>query len=179
MQRSGAHSIRTVRQTALIYCEGAHDAAFINLVKLQYAGFSQTGTRFKVMTGQGGSPDSLVREMLRIPASYDRYLLKVDADRAGSERQLAESLAKESDKSISFCWSVPCLESLLLSMLLPGEIFTSSQSSLLKQRFEKEYVPTSKRSNRRSYEQHFPKQLLDSARQRVAELDDLICFFEL
>lgn len=181
MPRSNERTARQVRPTALVYCEGAHDAAFINHIKSLYVNVSQTNTRFKVMTGQGGSPDSLVRELLRIPDDYDRHLVKVDNDRTGSERQLAESLAALSNtqkKVIMFCWSTPCLEALLLSIVDSTFNTGRRQSNTLKQQFENGYIPADKRSNRRSYEQHFSRQVLDSARQRIPELDELIKFFE-
>ncbi len=57
---------RRVRPTALVYCEGAHDLAFSRHIKKIYSGKSTTGTHFKVQQGGGGSPDSIVQEVLRI-----------------------------------------------------------------------------------------------------------------
>jgi hypothetical protein len=168
---------RQVRPTALIYCEGAHDLAFVRHIKKLYASRSATNTRFKAQQGGGGSPDSIVRETLRIPDDFDRYLVKVDNDRSRAEHDNAVAIAQTKD-NIEICWNTPCLDTMLLSILNPGKNYSGYQSRTCKHEFQRDYIQADKRRTPASYDRHFTLEVLEEARQKIPDLDQLIKFFE-
>lgn len=168
---------RQVRPTALVYCEGAHDLAFVRHIKKLYSNRSATNTRFKAQQGGGGSPDSIVQEALRIPDDFDRYLVKVDNDRTRAEHDNAVTIA-ETKANIEICWSAPCLDAMLLSILNPNKHYSRYQSSTCKHEFERNYIAADKRRARSAYDRVFTIRRLEEARQRIVDLDQLIKFFE-
>lgn len=165
--------IRKVRSTALIYCEGAHDLAFIRYLIGLYSRERTIKTKFRTRQGKGGSPDTLVVEAVNIPGSFDRRLVKADYDRAAEELQKAETLAGQ--HKIVIIWSQPCIESMLLT-ILDGKDYSRMKSKECKALFEAAHIPASKRTDMRSYEKMFALDVLETARKKIEELDKLIKF---
>jgi len=164
---------RSVRRTTLIYCEGAHDQTFVRHLVDVYAAAGRVNGRVNVKRGRGGSPDSLIIELTRVSGSFDRRLLKADKDRARAEIEKAEYLSNK--EGIPIIWSKPCIEALLLT-ILDGKDYSGYQSKTCKQHFEARYIAADKRTDSRAYEKVFTVDVLEEARKRVPELDELIQF---
>lgn len=166
---------RKVRQTALVYCEGAHDLAFIRHVVNTYAQAGKTNVRIRTKQGKGGSPDSLIVEAVNVLGSFDRRLAKMDRDRSADEIRKAEKLSTKHD--IVIVWSKPCIEALLLS-ILDGKDYSGYKSKTCKRLFESNGILANKRTDSRAYEKLFPLSVLEKARTASSELDQLINFIE-
>ncbi len=167
--------IRTVRPTALMYCEGAHDLAFVRHAVNIYARAGKTNVRIRTKQGNGGSPDSLVIEATNVLGSFDRRLLKVDRDRSAEEIRKAEKLSLKS--GITIVWSRPCIEAVLLT-ILEGKDYSRYQSKTCKRIFESNYIPTQKRADSRAYEKLFTVEVLEEARKKLPEVDQLVTFIK-
>lgn len=165
--------VRTINSTALIYCEGAHDLAFLRHLIRLYSEGRKLKRRFRSRQGKGGSPAILVVEAVNIPGDFDRRLVKVDRDRAIEEVQKAENLADR--HNITITWSEPCIEALLMA-ILDGNDYSAWKSTKCKSTFESKCIPANKRNRPGAYVKHFPKELLEEARKRIPELDELIRF---
>lgn len=168
---------RRIRPTALVYCEGAHDLAFVRHIRKLYSSKSATMTKFKDRQGGGGAATSLMNELKRTPGDFDRYLLKVDDDRNQNEHQEAVRMA-EGMGNTEICWSNPSLDALLLSILNPGTDYSRRQSNTCKSEFERNYIPHDKRTNPTAYDTLFTIEVIEEARQRIPELNQLVNFFE-
>lgn len=167
--------IRRVRKTALIYCEGAHDLAFIRHIKKLYAKNSAAKMHFVTRRGSGGSPVTLIEEVNKTSDSFDRILVKLDNDRGTNEHQKAVKLQKD---NMQLCWSNPCIDALLLLILNPDKSYTRYNSTACKRMFEGSYIAAAKRSNSAIYDRLFTKAKLETARESIKELDQIIKFFE-
>ncbi len=165
--------IRSVRRTALVYCEGAHDLAFVRHLINMYTIAGKTGIRIRAKQGNGGAPDVLVIEANNVLGSFDRRVVKLDRDRTYDEIKKAERIAKK--LNIELIWSVPCIEALLLA-ILENKDFSGYKSKTCKQRFERDYVASDKRTDSRAYEGQFSLEFIENARKRLPELDTLIRF---
>jgi len=167
---------RQVRPTALIYCEGAHDITFVRHVLNLYRLRSAMGASITPRQGRGGSPDGLVRTAIGISQGYDRKMVKLDHDRDAAEIEEAIRLAANDNVILNF--SYPCLDALLLSILDPGTNHSNWSSSRCKSRFESEYIPERRRTFIQPYGSLFTLEVLEEARIRIPELDDLLKFVE-
>lgn len=173
MDSGRAKRIRTVSSTALVYCEGVHDLTFLrHLIKL-YTRERTVTTKFRTKQGKGGSPDTLVIEALNTPGDFDRRLVKADRDRDPAEIERAESLAAE--HSAVVVWSIPCLEALLLSVIDGGD-YSGRQSKDCKDMFESTHIKAEKRTDGQAYTRIYTLEVLEAARQRLPELDQLVGF---
>lgn len=164
---------RSVRRTALVYCEGAHDLAFIRHLINMYTAVGKTSIRIRAKQGNGGAPDVLVIEANNVLGGFDRRAVKLDRDRTHDEIKKAERIAKK--LNIELIWSVPCIEALLLA-ILENKDFSGYISKRCKQRFERQYVASDKRTDSRAYEGQFPLEIIENARKRLPELDAVIRF---
>lgn len=167
---------RQVRPTALIYCEGAHDLAFVRHLKKIYASKSVSNTHFTARQGGGGAPITLVEDAMRIPGDFDRTMVKMDADRPKAEYKTAETLA--TGRKITMSYSDPCLDALLLTILKPSSDYSLKGSAYCKKEFEGEFITANKRSSSLLYERFFTRTVLQEARKHIPELDEIIRYFE-
>lgn len=176
----GSRVARQVRPTALVYCEGGHELWFTRHLRKTYSKTSISSTHFTILQGGGGSQDKLVIEALKIPGDFTRVLVKLDDDRPSQEIDKANritSKATTSQKQVLIHRSKPCLDALLLSILNPGVSYVRRQSKTCKKEFEV-IIPNAKRTSSAPYERIFTYSVLEAARKRIPELDDLISFFE-
>ena len=72
----------------------------------------------------------------------------------------------------------PCLEALLLRILNDGKILEGEKSGYYKKEFEKKHICENKRCDIDEYEKIFPKTVLNLARKKVSELDEIVGFIE-
>jgi hypothetical protein len=168
---------RKVRATALVYTEGEHELVFTRHLVSLYGSGKQYGTKFTVKKGRGGDAVSIVEDALKVPGSFKRILVKLDNDRSQDElRQAIELDSKH--KKVQIIFSTPCLEGMLLSILEPTKNFSKKKSPHCKRYFEANYISSDKRTSSQPYKKLFTHKLLQDARKRVPELDDIIKFVE-
>lgn len=167
---------RQVRPTALIYCEGAHDLAFVRHVLDLYRMRSASGASITPKQGRGGSPGSLVQGAINLPQAYDRRLVKLDHDRDPREIDIAIRLASANNIGLNF--SYPCVDALLLSILDPSCDRSGWETKRCKREFHAEYIPERQRTFMRSYAGLFTLDKIEEARSRIKELDELLRFIE-
>lgn len=165
--------VRSVRKTALIYCEGAHDLAFVRHLINTYVTTGKTKVRIRTKQGNGGAPDTLVLEANNVLGSFDRRIVKLDKDRSQDEIRKAEQMSKKT--GIKLIWSIPCIEALLLT-IIEHKDFSRYKSKTCKQRFEAKYIPSGKRADSRAYGNLFPISIVEEARKTIPELNSLIDF---
>ena len=72
---------------------------------------------------------------------------------------------------IEFLESTPCIEGLFLSIL---DVVGNNISEQCKSIFESTYLPPDKKTDKRSYEKLFPKEMLDEKRSHVSELNNIL-----
>lgn len=164
---------RRTKKTRLVYCEGAHDRAFLECIKSVYSSEVYT---VDVRRGAGGDQPHLVEAANKKGRAYDQAFLKVDGDRDLEEMATADSLAEE--LKVILLRTKPCLEALLITILEPNKRIGSWNAARLKRYFQETYIPESKRTDARAYSAVFTKQVLDEARGRLAELDALVRLFQ-
>lgn len=167
-------SVRSTRPTALIYCEGAEDLAFVRHVKKLYSSGSRSRTHFTATKGSGGAQDKIVSDASKYPGDFDRKLVIADKDRGKEEAAKAEAIA--SRKKIIIAWNVPCMEAVLLT-ILDKKSYLRHKSSTCKRLFEVTYIQRNKRTENSAYERIYTKDILEEARTRLPELEFLISFF--
>ena len=166
---------RSVRNTALIFCEGAHDRTFIQFLIAVFAP-GRGVVSFQTRQGRGGSADGLVLSALKVPGDFNSRLVKLDKDRDVVEIERAIQIARREGLILNF--SVPCLDAMLLNILNPGTDYSKQSSTDCKQEFEKGYIQQSKRTDPSAYRPFFNKGNLTAARSRISELNELISFIE-
>lgn len=172
LERNMPRIRRRTKRTRLIYCEGAHDKAFLDCLKSVYA----TDTyNVDVKRGTGGDQVHLAEEAIKKGRAYDAQYLKVDGDRPDGEMTEADTLA--ADGNVVIIRTIPCIERLLINILEPSRRIASWNSTRLKSHFESNHIPESKRTDVRAYKTIFTKAVLDEARDRLPELQELIDLF--
>lgn len=163
---------RRTRKTRLIYCEGAHDKAFLDCVKSVY---KRDVCNVDIRRGTGGNQVHLAEEAVKRGRSYDAQYLKIDGDRDSGEMADTEEFA--SKNHLVILKTTPCTERLLINIVEPNKRIASWGSARLKNYFEANYIPRNKRADSRAYKAVLTKKLLDEARERLPELKELIDIF--
>lgn len=164
---------RRTKKTRLVYCEGAEDKAFLDCLKPLYIGDEYN---VDVKRGTGGDQVHLVEEAIRKGEAYDEKYLKIDGDRDTAEMDSAEQLANEQELVI--LKTTPNIERLLINILEPTKNITSWNSARCKSYFERQYIPADKRTDVRAYKAIFTKAVLEAARARLTELEEVIRVFQ-
>ena len=159
-----------VRKTVLLCCEGKADQALIAYLRATYTAGRPGAPHVKPKQAGGKGSNNVIDTLLGEAkcSQPDKLVALLDGDAPPStvKRREAER------KNVGLIVLSPCLEGLLLKILgqpVPG----SSQEC--KDRLK----PIDSREPFESgfYAKNFPKNLLDQARSRVAELDALLVLF--
>lgn len=161
---------RQVRRTLLIVGEGDSEVAFLKHVRQLYCsdGYGVSAT---VRNAHGKGPENVVNCVIRQSANY-----KLDAKSALLDTDIlwTDQLRSKARKAkIDLIGSRPCFEGFLLSILDERPAQTSMECKKAIQRLLNADLTAS-----RTYEKHFPKSVLELARQRVLELNQLLRTFE-
>lgn len=167
--------------SVLIGGEGKRDSMFLNHIVTLY-GVKSVEFKVTIYKGNGGGPYTVANDFKKKAkiGSYDKTLLLLDSDLSTTE--IPTGWIK--DLSMSLIESQPmCLEGLFLDVLddLPRGA-NSMASSRLKSRFHKNYCGTDKESEankrllRGRMDELFPKELLESKRGSIPELDMILKF---
>lgn len=166
---------RFERKTLLIFCEGEADQTFLRHLRSIYcANQKPSAPKVSVKKGRGGSAHNLIIDAFRVPGLFTKRAVKLDSDRGKEEAEKAKQTA--TSKKINLLFSNPCLEALLLQILDPKTKISSWSSSKCKSEFERRFIPKLKRTQTSVYRDIFTKEILDEARARLPELDEIVVF---
>ena len=164
--------VRQTQKTMLIIVEGATEKAFIGHLKDLYVP-RQCGLAVKIDNAKCGGPDSIFAYTLKAIKAVPRdcNVVVMDTDREWSVKLRSEA----SKKKITLCGASPCIDGLLLRIL--GKNVANS-SSECKRQFEANYLDAKKKLDKRNYSSVLPKDLIEKARKKFAELDEIITVLE-
>ncbi len=165
---------RSASRTLLVYGEGLGEEVFLKYLRGLYS--KNSGVEVKIRNGKGGTPINIVISAVNEPGSFDRKVVVLDNDKSEQEMNSARNEAKR--KAIELIENLPCLEATLLSILRSGQSFSNKASVWCKSEFESNYLDKKKRTDVAEYPKFFSKNLLDSQRTKVAELNVLIELME-
>ncbi len=158
---------RSQRKTALLVGEGLAEQAFLNHLKAIYVLRGSKHVTVKTAKGKGGANVLNHTHRQSAQAAYDQVgaLLDTDTDWNDAQRALA---AKQ---DIEVFEAQPCLEALLLRVAGHRVPHTTKQC---KSAFEKKFGMEAHTPG--LFERHFPRDLLEAARQREPALGRLVEF---
>ncbi|MES2770537.1 MAG: RloB domain-containing protein [Pseudomonadota bacterium] len=159
-----------VRKTLLVVGEGDSECAFIKHLRALYCS-GGAGVAVTVRNAHGKGPEHVVdyaAGQARI-YSYDARVALLDTDIPWTDK-----LKKEARKAkVVMVGSSPCLEGLLLAILGKRR---SAQSADCKKTVQQ--LLSLDLTDWHGYAEYFSKALLESARTTIAELNQLLVFFE-
>ena len=164
------------RHTLFIYCEGKTDGLFIQHLKRLYL---QRGTKHvAVKIGTGGDYSTFISEVEKNAQArdYDEKYVVLDSNgKSKEELQKAEKLAQI--KNIKLIWQKPCLEGIFLRILKSGK-FIKEKSEVCKSNFNRLYMSDNTPLSEVLLEKLFTKDILNSKRHELSELEQLIQLME-
>ncbi|MCA3176507.1 MAG: RloB domain-containing protein [Burkholderiales bacterium] len=159
-----------VRKTLLIVGEGDSEEAFLKHLRDFYCS-GGAGVAATVRNAHGKGPENVIdhaASQARI-ASFDKRVALLDTDIPWTDK-----LKKEARKAkVDMIGSIPCFEGLLLAIL---EKQPAAQCADCKKAIS--LLLGVDLTERQSYAEHFPKAVLDAARLKIVELDQLLTAFE-
>lgn len=165
---------RSASKTVLIYGEGLAEETFFKYLKGVYS--FNNNVVITIRRGKGGTADGITMQTFRVQGSFSQRFVVLDNDKGKREIEKARRLAEE--KAINLLENTPCLEALLLSILSERKSFSHKTSSWCKKEFESKYIDSKKRGDIDCYRKLFTKKLLKEMRNKISELETLICIFE-
>jgi hypothetical protein len=167
MKRSSAKlPERRAKRTVLIIGEGFSEVAFLDHLKSLYVARG-SGVAVKVGNARGKGPEHVLESAIRQSNSiaYDVVAALLDTDIPWTDA--LRSKARKS--AIQLLPSTPCLEGLLLQIL---DKSAAGASEALKRRLHP--LLSGSPTDKTSYQQRYPKALLDERRANIETLDALI-----
>ena len=173
MSRSnpGKKKKRVAKRTILIYGEGLSEEVFLKLLKSVYS--SDNNTYIKIRHGKGGSPLDIVNDTIKELGYFDKRVVMLDDDR----KEIEKAVIKAKKYDIEVFRNQPCLEATLL-LILQDKIQNIKSSSCFKKEFESKYICKKKKYEISEYIKIFHKSLIEKARKKNEELNNLISIIE-
>jgi len=163
--------VRRTKKTILIVGEGHTEKAFLRYTKELYI-LRNMNISVNVECGSGGSPRNVVEKAIRLCGSrgYDKCFVLLDADiPLNADKKLLSRMKRK--PKIEFLKSTPCIEGVFLAILGHGENMASEKC---KSTFESRYLASDKKTDKRSYERLFSREVLDEKRKVVGELNSIL-----
>lgn len=158
---------RLQRKTALLVGEGLAEQAFLNHLKAIYVGRGSKQVTVKTAKGKGGAYVLNHTHRQRVQAAYDQVGALLDTDTDWNDAQRALALKQD----IEVFEAQPCLEALLLRAAGHRAPHSTAQCKVaFKRKFGAEA------HTQGVFDRHFPKAVLEVARQREPELGRLVEF---
>ncbi|MFZ5521520.1 MAG: hypothetical protein ACOZD0_10000 [Pseudomonadota bacterium] len=170
-RRSGGPTLRTQKRTALMVGEGLGDETFLRHLKLLYLLRRDGDMRITIKKAKGKAGAHVLdftRRQCKM-ADYDCRLALLDTDTDWDDAQRRNA----TQWGMEVVEATPCLEALLLRI---ADIKPAATSAGCKKAFTKRFNAEAHTPG--VYHRHFPQALLDTARTRVPELDQLIRFLQ-
>lgn len=162
---------RRTKKAVLIVGEGPTEKAFLQYIKELYI-TRHADVAVKIECGSGGSPRSVIEKTIRLRSSraYDKCFVLMDKDRPLELNKTIKKRIKEKP-CIEILWAAPCIEGLFLSIL---DNTNPNLSDDCKREFEKNYIPSNKKTDKGSYTGIFTKDVLNQQRKNISELDAIL-----
>ncbi|MBU0978527.1 MAG: hypothetical protein ABIJ03_01595 [Patescibacteria group bacterium] len=161
---------RSASKFVLIYGEGLDEEVFLKHLKSLYS--KNKNIAITIRKGKGGSAFDLVINAYKSYGAFSRKVVVLDNDRGVAEMRKAKTEAKK--RRVELYEHIPCLESVLLSILVDGKNFRNKSSKWCKQEFESKHLNRKKRNEFKEYIKLMPKKLLDKQSVKIPELIKLI-----
>jgi len=161
---------RSASKTILIYGEGLDEETFLKHLRSIYS--NNTNVAVTIRKGKGGSVLDLVIDAYKSYGAFNKKVVVLDNDKGITEMRKAKTEAKK--RRIELYENTPCLESILLSILVNGKNFRNKSSKWCKQEFETKYLDRKRRNELKKYTKLMPKKLLDKQSNKIPELKRLI-----
>ena len=167
--------LKLIRYTISIYCEGKTDYLFSCYLKKLY--LTRGSKQITLKRGTGGDISTFISNTVKNAQirDYDEKFIVLDADQK-TKNELKKAEQQSFKEKIKIIWQKLCLEGLFLRILKNNQ-HTQKTSKECKNLFYKEYNPNNKPLED-LLNTLFPKELLETKRQEVAELDQLIKLME-
>lgn len=129
---------RSRKKSILFLGEGADDEMFLRCIKNNFGSINKN---VKIIDGHGGSPISIVEDLIKnelFDHKGSQYIL-MDSDRSKEELDLAKKKIKECSSIKCVVYSKKCLEEELLKILTPSDIGKNSRKKIqrIKNSFKK------------------------------------------
>lgn len=165
-----AKVVRRVRKTMLVVGEGDTEVAFLKHLRTLYCA-NHEGVAATTSNAHGKGPENVIDHTAKQARNggFDLKVALLDTDIPWTDqlKKLARRL------KIEMVGSIPCIEGLYLSILgrNPPEQSLECKKAI-KQQLGCDLTDW------QNYGQHFPKELLEAARGRIAELDRLLGYLE-
>ena len=165
MARNSNKRICTVRPTLLAVGEGITDKVFLNYLRSLYCG-NYEGVQLTTRPAHGKNPQHIINFVINQTGAYDKRLAFLDSDVVIPE----DVLKKAQQNKIIIILSKPCLEGMLLCIhdKLPPTKADPCKKEL------KNLFPNGDFTDVPTYQKHFPFELIETSRNRIPELDQLI-----
>lgn len=172
MSRSDPFIIKPkcAKSTALFFCEGQTDEAFIKYLKTLY---NRNSGLFITTSNAGGfDPEYIIETgITRFRGiGYDHGYIILDTDK----KWPPESIKKAERYNIKLIGCTPCIEGLYLLILEPSFNPESLSSAQCKAKFEHAYLNKHHKLDWRHYAKIFPINILEEAKKRILILDIII-----
>ena len=164
------------RHTIFIYCEGKTDGLFVQHLKNLYL---ERGTKHvAIKIGTGGDYSTFITEVENNAhvRDYDEKYILLDSN-GKNKKNLEEAEYSAQEKDIALIWQRPCLEGVFLR-ILKGKQFIKETSKFCKSTFNKTYLKEKEGLSEILLSKLFTKDILETKRREVQELDQLIKLME-
>lgn len=163
---------RSAKETFLLCGEGDREVFILRHIKKLYS--SENDVAVKIINANGGSAPSIVNYASRLLGEYSRRIVICDSDKPAKEMAKAREIAN--NQKIIFIENAPCIESLFLSIL--GKNCDNLTSNQCKRKFESEILANSRSDSVAEYEKIFTKEILNTKRRQIGNLDKIIRIVE-
>lgn len=157
-----------------MYGEGLGEEIFLKYLRGLYS--RDKGVAITIRNGKGGNAVDIINNAVNAPGAFDRRIVILDNDKGDQEMNRARIEAQQ--KGIEILENFPCLEATLLTILKPGEFFSDKTSAWCKNEFEYKYLDKKKRTELDEYPKIFPKDVLDSQRNKILVLNAIVSLME-
>jgi len=163
---------RYAQKTLLIFGEGLGEEMFLKHLRKLYS--FNSGVAVTIKRGKGGNALNIIIDADKIIGAYDRKIVILDDDKPSIEMVKARQEAQK--RRIELIENTPCLEFLLLTII---DKEPNGQNSIwCKNEFESKFIDKKKRDEPSEYDKLFTKELLNSKRSKLVDLNKLILIME-
>jgi hypothetical protein len=162
--------LKRTKTAILIVGEGFTEQAFLLHVKDLFVK-RDSDISVKVERSNGGSPEDIIKKAIRLRDSkgYDKCFVLMDADVEFNPTAKIKKLMNKKP-GMQIILSEPCIEGLLLRIL--GERVPDS-SDACKRSFHN-FISEDKKTQKRSYERLFTKDVLMDKRSNIPALNEIL-----
>lgn len=166
MARNNNRRMRTVRPTLLAVGEGPDDSAFLKYLRSVYCK-DYEGVKLTTQPAHGKCPKHIINVAIKVNGDFDKRiaLLDIDVKIKSQEYDLATK------NNITLINPQPSIEAMLLRILGKKPPSTTKEC---KRALKKLFPNADFKNDTAAYQKYFPLELIETSRDRIPELDQLI-----